>query len=104
VLCIFSSFSIGEVEFAKMLSAAIGVDYSVEEFRKCGERIWNLERLFNIGAGFSRKDDTLPERFFGSGGLDRAEFEVALDEYYSLRGWDENGVPMRGKLGELGIL
>jgi aldehyde:ferredoxin oxidoreductase len=58
VLCIFSSFSIGEVEFANMLSAATGVDYSTEELRKCGERIWNIERLFNIGAGFSRKDDT----------------------------------------------
>jgi aldehyde:ferredoxin oxidoreductase len=104
VLCIFSSFSIGEVEFANMLSAATGVDYSTEEFRKCGERIWNLERLFNIKAGFSRKDDTLPERFFESGGLDRAEFEKALDEYYQLRGWDENGVPTREKLKELGIL
>ncbi len=104
VLCIFSSFAISEVEFAKMLSAATGVDYSTEEFRKCGERIWNLERLFNIGAGFSRKDDTLPERFFESGGLDRAEFEKALDEYYGLRGWDENGVPTREKLKELGLL
>ncbi|MCZ7382354.1 MAG: aldehyde ferredoxin oxidoreductase family protein [Candidatus Methanoperedens sp.] len=104
VLCIFSSFAISEAEFAKMLSAATGVDYSTEEFRKCGERIWNLERLFNIGAGFSRKDDTLPERFFESGGLDRAEFEKALDEYYSLRGWDENGVPTREKLKELELL
>jgi len=92
------------VEFANMLSAATGVDYSTEEFRKCGERIWNLERLFNIGAGFSRKDDTLPERFFESGGLDRAEFEKALDEYYNLRGWDENGVPTREKLRELELL
>ncbi|MFZ3060409.1 MAG: aldehyde ferredoxin oxidoreductase family protein [Candidatus Methanoperedens sp.] len=104
VLCIFSSFSISEVEYANMLSAATGVDYSTEEFRKCGERIWNLERLFNIGAGFSRKDDTLPERFFESGGLDRAEFEKALDEYYQLRGWDENGVPTREKLRELNLL
>ncbi len=93
-----------------MLSAATGVDYSTEEFRKCGERIWNLERLFNIGAGFSRKDDTLPGRFFGSGiespylntGISRAEFEKALDEYYGLRGWDENGAPTREKLGGTG--
>ncbi len=68
------------------------------------ERIWNLEKLFNIGAGFSRKDDTLPERFFESGGLDRVEFEKALDEYYRLRGWDENGVPTREKLKELNFL
>lgn len=86
-----------------MLSAATGVDYSTEEFRKCGERIWNLERLFNIGAGFSRKDDTLPERFFESGGINKAEFEKALDEYYQLRGWDEDGVPTGDKLGELNL-
>jgi aldehyde:ferredoxin oxidoreductase len=104
VLCIFSSFAISEVEYANLLSAATGVNYSAEEFRKCGERIWNLERLFNIKAGFSRKDDTLPERFFGSGGLDRAEFVGALDEYYQLRGWDENGVPTGEKLNELNLL
>ncbi len=111
VLCIFSSFTMSEVEYANMLSAATGVDYSTEEFRKCGERIWNLERLFNIKAGFSRKDDTLPERFFGSGinspylntGISRAEFEKALDEYYCLRGWDENGVPTQEKLKELNL-
>ncbi len=104
VLCIFSSFSIGEVEFANMLSAATGVDYSVEEFRKCGERIWNLERLFNIKAGFSREDDTLPERFFESGGLNKDEFGKALDEYYQFRGWDKNGVPTREKLKELCLI
>ncbi len=112
VLCIFSSFALSEVEFANMLSAATGVDYSTEEFLKCGERIWNLERLFNIGAGFSRKDDTLPERFFESGiespylntGISRAEFKKVLDEYYCLRGWDEDGVPTREKLKDVGLL
>ncbi|VVB92274.1 Tungsten-containing aldehyde ferredoxin oxidoreductase [uncultured archaeon] len=104
VLCIFSSFAIGDVEFANMLTAATGVDYSTEEFRKCGERIWNLERLFNIEAGFSRKDDTLPERFFESGGINKVEFEKALDEYYRLRAWDENGVPTKDKLRELKLL
>jgi aldehyde:ferredoxin oxidoreductase len=93
-----------EGEFAEMLSSATGVDYSIEEFLKCGERIWNLERLFNIRAGFTRKDDTLPERFFGSGGIDRAEFEKALDEYYHFRGWSNEGVPAEEKLRELGLL
>ncbi len=112
VLCLFSSFALSEVEFANLLSAATGVDYSTEDFRKCGERIWNLERLFNIKAGFSRNDDALPERFFESGikspylntGISRAEFEKTLDEYYQLRGWDENGVPTQEKLGELNLL
>lgn len=103
VLCIFSTFTISKEIFTDMLSAATGVDYSNEECLKCGERIWNLERLFNNKAGFSRRDDTLPERFFGNGGIDRAEFEKTLDEYYLERGWDENGVPTEKKLIELGI-
>jgi aldehyde:ferredoxin oxidoreductase len=104
VLCLFSSFAMADTEFAAMLRTATGVDYSTEEFLKCGERIWNLERMFNNRAGFSRKDDSLPERFFGSGGIDRIEFEKALDEYYLLRGWDRNGVPKQEKLRELGLL
>ena len=59
--------------------------------------------MFNIGAGFIRKDDTLPERFFGSGGINRTEFEKALDEYYHLRGWSDEGVPFEEKLRELGL-
>ncbi len=104
VLCTFASFALSEEEFADMLSAATGVDYSIEEFLKCGERIWNLEKLFNIGAGFTRKDDTLPERFFESGGINRMEFEKALDEYYHFRGWNDEGVPAEEKLRELGLL
>jgi len=92
VLCKFSSFSVKTELFVELLSAATGVDYSIDEYLKCGERIWNLERLFNVRAGLSRKDDTLPERFFEIGGIDRAEFEKTLDEYYRLRGWDENGM------------
>jgi aldehyde:ferredoxin oxidoreductase len=91
-------------EFAAMLRTATGVDYSIEMFMKCGERIWNLERMFNIRAGFSRKDDNLPDRFFESGGIDRAEFEMALDEYYLLRGWDGKGMPTRETQRELGLL
>lgn len=104
VLCNFSSFSIRKELFAKLLSAATGVDYSTDEYLKCGERIWNLERLFNIKAGLSRKDDILPDRFFEKGGIDRAGFEKTLDEYYLLRGWNENGVPMGEKLKELDIV
>ncbi len=103
VLCMFATFAMGKEEFAAMLSTATGMDYSTEKFMKCGERIWNLERMFNIRAGFSRKDDTLPARFFGKGGIDRVEFEMALDEYYLLRGWDGNGVPLRETLRELGL-
>ncbi|MFZ3384076.1 MAG: aldehyde ferredoxin oxidoreductase family protein [Candidatus Methanoperedens sp.] len=103
VLCKFASFSVPTEIFVELLSAATGLDYSIGEFLKCGERIWNLERLFNNKAGFSRLDDTLPERFFEKGGIDRNKFEKSLDEYYQQRGWNEFGVPMQGKLRELGI-
>jgi len=103
VLCKFASFAISQIDYANLLSAATGIDYSVEEFLRCGERTWNLERMFNNKAGFSRKDDTLPGRFFETGGINKPEFEKTLDEYYDLRGWDKNGVPTEEKLGELGI-
>ncbi len=104
VLCRFAWPALSGMEFANMLSAATGVHYSADEFRKCGERIWNLEKLFNIRAGFTRKDDTLPDRFFENGGIKRAEFQKALDEYYQLRGWDCKGVPTEEKLGELDLV
>lgn len=103
VLCTFASFSIAKELFAEMLSAATGVDYSVGEFLTCGERIWNLERIFNNKAGFSRKDDTLPERFFEKGGIDRIAFEKTVDEYYMQRGWDKFGMPAEEKLRELRV-
>ncbi len=103
-LCRFISFSMSGEESANLLSAATGLYYPTEEFLKCGERIWNLERLFNNSAGFSRKDDSLPARFFESGGINKEEFEKALNEYYHFRGWDKNGVPTEGKLKELNLI
>lgn len=98
VLCMFAWLYIPVKEFAGMLTAATGIDYTTSQFKKCGERIWNLERVFNNAAGFSREDDILPGRFFGSGGINRIEFGKTLDEYYYLRGWDKNGVPSEEKL------
>jgi aldehyde:ferredoxin oxidoreductase len=92
-----------------LLTAATGVDYTLEETYIIGERIWNLERLFNVKAGFTSKDDTLPKRILeqpmsegpGKGQVNRL-YEM-LPEYYRLRGWDENGIPTPEKLAELGL-
>ena len=76
---------------------------------KAGERIFNLERLFNLGAGFTRKDDTLPERFLkeplpeGPAKGKVAMLDEMLPEYYVLRGWDKSGRPTENKLKELGL-
>ena len=74
-----------------------------------GERIWNLERQFNIAAGFTGKDDRLPKRLVSepvkSGpakGLVN-QLDKMLPEYYQLRGWDEGGVPREETLERLGL-
>lgn len=91
------------------LRYATGVDYTDETTMLVGERIWNLERTFNLKAGHTEKDDYLPERLLEEPVLkDEAEGQVArlgemLPEYYKLRGWDENGVPTSEKLAQLGL-
>jgi len=92
-----------------LLAAATGVDYTLEDTYIIGERIWNLERLFNVKAGFTSKDDILPKRIMeqpmsegpGVGQVNRL-YEM-LPEYYRLRGWDEDGIPTPEKLVELDL-
>ena len=82
---------------------------SDEEYLLAGERIWNMERLFNLAAGFSAKDDRLPKRLLEEpmkGGPRKGQvhqLDKMLPEYYQLRGWDENGVPGADKIKELGL-
>ncbi len=103
ILCKFTGFAMTEVEYAKLLSAATGVEYRSEDILRVGDRIYNLERLFNVRAGFTGEDDTLPERVFtGKNALSREIFESMLREYYEFREW-ENGVPKESKLKKLGI-
>jgi aldehyde:ferredoxin oxidoreductase len=105
--CIFGTFGMGADDYAAMLSALTGIEYSPADYVRVGERIWNLERQFNLKAGFTAKDDTLPERLFKvpiqtgpSKGLVSRVPEM-LPEYYSVRGWNEQGVPTPEKLHEL---
>ncbi len=104
VLCKFTTFAMSEVEYAKLLSAVTGINYRSEDILRAGERIYNLERLFNIKTGFSGKDDTLPPKIFkGENALSREEFEKMLQEYYEFREW-VNGVPTEEKLRKLEII
>jgi aldehyde:ferredoxin oxidoreductase len=96
---------------AELLQAATGWQISGEEVRTIGERIVNLERLFNARQGLTRAEDTLPRRFLeeplaegnpSAGAVLR--LQPMLDEYYRARGWDvETGLPTEGKLRELGL-
>ncbi len=107
VVCKFAFFGVGEEEYANVLSAVTGVDYTSEDLMLVGERIWNVERVYNLREGFSKDDDTLPERFFekkvDGRVIDREEFLKTRDEYYRMRGWTENGVPTERALKRLGI-
>lgn len=104
-----SSYRIGKQNELENLVAVTGVDYDWEEFMRAGERIWNLERLFNLRAGFTEADDTLPSRFFqeplpdGSSQGSVSRLYEMLPEYYMLRGWNSRGEPTKAKLRELGL-
>ena len=100
--------------FGKLLAAARGIDEFADNdyLQRVGERIYTLERLFNIREGFGREQDTLPQRILteplhtleapGEGQIvgHRDEF---LDRYYQLRGWSKEGVPTPERLKELGL-
>ncbi len=107
--CLFTTFGIGADELAALLSTATGVPYSTEEFMKAGDRIWNMERLFNLKSGLSAKDDTLPPRMLKDpmpAGPCKGEvnkLDKMLPEYYTLRGWGKDGVPTKEKKAELGL-
>ena len=108
-ICLFTTFAIGLPEVSSMLRGTTGFEFTDEEMLKTGERIWNLEKLFNLEAGLTREDDLLPPRLLNepvTSGPSKGkvtELEVMLDEYYQLRGWDEYGVPTDEKLEELSL-
>jgi len=109
VLCKFTNMGVAEEYFARTLSAVTGLPYATGELIQAGERVWNLERLYNLREGFTKDDDTLPPRLLQeevAAGPSKgwvSHLEPMLKEYYRTRGWDENGVPRPQKLTELGL-
>ncbi|WP_158055441.1 aldehyde ferredoxin oxidoreductase family protein [Halorussus halophilus] len=111
--CLVADDFVGEVfeDFGAEWLSAVGLEYSPEELREVGERVWTLTRLFNVREGFDRSDDELPEKLTEplEGGpkegeaLDSSEFEESLDSYYELRGWNEQGRPTRTLRERLGL-
>jgi len=99
-------------EFAKLIKLATDKEFSKEQLMEAGERIYTLERLFNLREGFTRRDDRLPERYFKEPTpiglpiakgrkIDRERFEKMLDEYYELHRWNRDGVPTKETLERL---
>jgi len=95
---------------AGLYTYATGIKRTVPELMKIAKRIFTLKRLFNIACGITRVDDTLPRRFLkeplNEGGAkgEVVELEPMLKEYYEFMGWNDNGVPKREVLEELGLL
>jgi aldehyde:ferredoxin oxidoreductase len=108
-LCIFTSFAWTLADIQPQIQAACEGDWSLEKCNLVGERIWNMEKLFNLKAGLTKKDDDLPPRLKTEpaktgpakglvSGIDKM-----LPEYYQVRGWDTEGVPKAETLTRLGL-
>lgn len=106
-----SSWFRDDLHYRHFLSAITGYEWTAETYEKAGERIINLERWFNCREGFTRADDSLPERFFEDAytlgpakgiKVKRNEFTTLLNNYYAERGWNpDDASPTKEKLIEL---
>jgi aldehyde:ferredoxin oxidoreductase len=109
-MCSTMRIGISMEDMCEAMRAVRGRDMSPEELNLAAERIINLERLYNVRMGFSRKDDSLPKRFLseamenGESAGQTVDLEELLDEYYRAMGWDLNGIPSRATIGKLGLM
>ncbi len=108
-LCMFARGGFGDEMLIAQLEADLPGEWGIDRLMETGERIWNLERLFNLKAGFTAKDDTLPARVLeepaktGAATGKVTELSVMLPEYYEQRGWSPEGVPKDATLSRLGL-
>jgi len=108
--CKFMGMALDAQEWSDIITTLTGWEFGVEEFRKTGERIYNLERAFNVREGLTRADDTLPKRLLeeplpeGPAEGHVNNLEILLNPYYEFRRWDKTtGKPTPEKLRELGL-
>jgi aldehyde:ferredoxin oxidoreductase len=96
-LCVFTTFAWSLENIAPQVDAACDGDWSVDKMLEVGERIWNLERDFNMRAGMTADQDTLPKRLLkeaanvGPAKGRVNDLDKMLPEYYALRGWTTDG-------------
>jgi aldehyde:ferredoxin oxidoreductase len=109
VICAFAGWALGLDYYARFMKAISGIEYDVMKLLEIGERIYNMERIFNIREGLGKKDDNLPPRFTKvplKDGISKGHvvpLEKMLEQYYYVRGWDKDGVPKPELLKKLGI-
>jgi aldehyde:ferredoxin oxidoreductase len=108
-LCVFTTFAWTLEDIAPQVAAACEGDWSAAAMVEAGERIWNLERKFNLDAGLTAADDTLPERLLKDAAKTGPakgmvnELDKMLPLYYEVRGWSVEGVPTSDTLNRLAI-
>jgi aldehyde:ferredoxin oxidoreductase len=108
-VCLFTTFALGGDDICKFLEAVTGAGYTEAEMMKAGERIWNLERLFNMKAGISPDEDKIAKRLLevpvseGPTEGNVVDLDTMLKEYYEVRDWTVDGEIKEEKLAELGI-
>jgi aldehyde:ferredoxin oxidoreductase len=128
-ICKFSTieeWSLFPEDLAPGVAALWGRPVTGDDLLLIGERIVNLERLYNLRLGFSRRDDRLPDRFTtepaplyeyeedeATGEMVRSaepvryglieNFDAMLDRYYTLRGWTADGAPTPATLDRIGL-
>jgi aldehyde:ferredoxin oxidoreductase len=108
-ICLFTSFALGADDYKDMFNAIVGEDRTTDNLLEAGERIWNLERTFNLNAGIQPEQDKLPKRLLeepipdgpSKGHVHR--LPELLPQYYKERGWNEKGIPTEERLTKLGI-
>ena len=108
-VCLFTSFAWSVADVQPQLQAACEGDWSMDKLTLVGERIWNMERQYNLAAGFTAKDDNLPPRLTTEAAkTGPAKGMVSglakmLPEYYEVRGWTPEGVPTAETMARLGL-
>jgi aldehyde:ferredoxin oxidoreductase len=99
-------------EYVSMLNYVTGGEFSLEMLKDLADRAETQIRLFNCREGFTREDDTLPQRFYSEPFqkgtakgriLEKNNFDLMLEDYYYLRGWNKDGYPKKETLEKLGI-
>jgi aldehyde:ferredoxin oxidoreductase len=108
--CKFMGMVLSSEDWASLIEKLLGYKFTVEDFAKAGERLYNIARVYNIREGLTRADDTLPARLLeepmpeGPAKGQTVNLDPLLDAYYDYRGWDkETGKPTKEKLKELGL-
>jgi aldehyde:ferredoxin oxidoreductase len=107
-MCMFAGMGLQPSHIGLLLGIVAGLGHNAFTILQAGERVVNLQRAFAYREGITRKDDTLPKRLVtplpdgGSAGK-AADLEFQLNEYYQLRGWNDDGVPTKERFQMLGL-